>query len=167
MNMPPIEFVGGLHIPTLEGFHDHLLNMAAEVIATGKELPTPMAYVLSDEGSLAVVPLMSLDKTAVALYQKLVVKQPMTRACALVFESWVTSHPKGTDPKKVSQPSDDPNRGEAVIVSIMTKGRQAFSINHIERPSNIVRKEPFKWLDEAGGTYEGRFIRNDNEPLHP
>jgi hypothetical protein len=29
----------------------------------------------------------------------------------------------------------------------------------IERPSNIVKKAPFQWLDEATGEYHGRFVR--------
>jgi len=159
MNLPPISFISGVHIPSLEGFHDHLLDIAAEVIATGEELPSPTIYVLSNAGELAIIAPMG-SKESSAGYQKAVVKVPIVRACALVFEAWISTHPGGVDKERVGLPSEDPNRTEAVGVSLMTAGRQAFTFSPIERPANIVRKAPFKWLDESDGAYKGRFIRD-------
>lgn len=159
-----ITFISGVHIPSLEAFHDHLLDTAAEVIARGDAWASPTTYVLSNDGKLAVIPPMgSKDRTA--QFQKAAVKTPLVRACALVFEAWVSNHPKEVDRKSVCLPSEDPNRTEAVVVSIMTAGRQAMSCSPIERPANIVHKTPIRWLDVNEGAHEGRFIRNVEKPI--
>lgn len=57
------------------------------------------------------------------------------------------------------EPRLDPDRGEAVFVSILTAGRQAMSMSPIERPANIVRRARFQWLDESPDKHGGRFVR--------
>lgn len=154
----PITFVSGLHIADLEAFHDRLLDIAAQIVASGKEC-APLTFILSNGGKLAIVP-PPASKTALANFQKMVVREPMVRACAIVFEAWVSA--KAYDERKTNSdfmPVDDPERSEAIVVSIMTAGRQAMSTSAIERPSNVVKKAPFEWLDEARGEHLGRFVR--------
>jgi hypothetical protein len=158
MNIPPITFINDVHIPDLETFHDHLLAMATQVVEAGDEFPSPTLFVLSNEGKLAVLPPLP-SKNMSASYQQGVVEHPMVRACALVFEAWVSTYAKDVDRTKVPMPSEDPNRKEVLCVSIMTKGRQALTYSDIERPSNTVKKTPFTWLDQAEGKHKGRFIR--------
>jgi hypothetical protein len=157
-----IIFVDGIHIPDLETFHNHLLDIASEKIAAGEELGAPTIFILSPDGKLAIMPAGALSKQGVANLQKMAVRDPLVRACALVFEAW-TSH--RTDEARKSNPDampvDDPNRGEAVIVSILTAGRQAMTFSPIRRPANTVEKARFEWLDESK-TFKkasGRFVR--------
>jgi hypothetical protein len=59
------------------------------------------------------------------------------------------------------EPRLDPERGEAVIVSILTAGRQALTFSPIKRPENTVEKAAFEWLDETKKLKKasGRFVR--------
>ena len=115
-----------------------------------------MLLTLSNGGQLAIMPAPGTPDTFTRL-QRSLTTDPMVRACALVFESWATNR---TD----IPPSEDPERGEAILVSIMTAGRQGISVSPIERPANTVRKGPFKWIDESGGEITGRFIRPAKAP---
>jgi hypothetical protein len=155
----PIVFADDVHIPDLAGFHDHILDTAVSIVESGKEQAAPVIFILSNDGKLAIIPAGPFPKEVIAAFQKAVVGEPMVRACAMVFEAWVSSHPKEVDRKSVCMPSEDPNRGEAIIVSIMTAGRQAMTISHIQRPANTVQRAAFEWLDESGGEFSGRFVR--------
>jgi len=155
----PIAFTSGLRIPSLEAFHDHLLDTSAKIIADGDEVHGPMIFILSRAGQVAVIPPVG-SKEGIARFQQAVVQEPMVRACALVFEAWMSTHPKEVDRKSVPMPRDDPKRQEAIVVSIMTNGRQAMSFSPITRPANTLERAPFKWLDEIeGAKHKGRFVR--------
>jgi hypothetical protein len=156
-----IAFVEGVHIASLEEFHDYLLGTASSIVASGKELASPMLFVLSNGGKLAIIPAASSSMQGIANYQQAVVREPMVRACAMVFEAWLSSHPIGTDRKNVPMPRDDPARTEAVGVSIMTAGRQAMTFSPIKRPENTVEKAAFEWLDKTKNLTKasGRIVR--------
>lgn len=156
-----IAFVDGVVIHELADFHDHLLGTAARIVGTGQELVSPMIFTLSKEGKLAIMPPAG-SKEAIARYQKAIVQDPMVRACAIVFEAWVSSYTKDDPrarPENRVEPRLDPAHTEGIVVSIMTAGRQALTISPIKRPENTVERAPFRWLDEGDGRHEGRFVR--------
>jgi hypothetical protein len=153
-----IEFMRGVHVPDLESFHDFLLDTAAQFVTAGGGLAVPMTVVLSKSGAVAIVPPLP-SKDGIAIFQKAVSQHATVRACAVVFEAWMSKKTPEEHKANPVQPVDDPDRGECITVSIMTAGRQAISISPIERPANIVKKAPFKWLDEVKGEHAGRFVR--------
>ena len=153
-----IAFVDAVQLDTLEAFHDHLLEVASSIIAAGDEC-IPLVFVLSMGGKLAILPPLP-SKDAAARYQQAVVQHPMVRACAVVFEAWMSQ--QSQEQRKANpdaMPVDDPKRSEAIVVSIMTAGRQAMTFSEIKRPSNTVERAAFEWIDETGGKFEGRFVR--------
>jgi hypothetical protein len=155
----PIAIVAGARFTELEAFYDWMLGTTAKMVAAGKSVEAHLIFVLFNDGQIAVMPPPG-SKDMLVTFQKFVVKEPMVRACAVVFEAW-TSH-KTEDPRKTNpnfRPADDPDRGEAIVVSILTAGRQVMTTSPIERPSNIVKKAPFQWMDEATGKHSGRFVR--------
>jgi len=156
MNMEPFMacVVTGIHIPDMQAFYDYLFDTSSKIVAAGKEIERPMVFVLTIRGELALIPT-SGTKDHIVAFQKAIVLEPEIRACALVFEAWV-SRQMQKDESKLIQASDDPAREEAIIVSIMTYGRQAFTFSIIERPANIVHKGQFKWIDHAD--IKGRFV---------
>jgi hypothetical protein len=158
MNSLGITFVDAVQLDTLEAFHDHLLEVASGIVAAGDEC-LPLIFVLTVGGKLAILPPLP-SKDAAALYQQTVVQHPMVRACAIVFEAWMshqTIEQRKANPD--AMPVDDPKRSEAIVVSIMTAHRQAMTCSEIKRPSNKVERAPFEWIDETGGSFGGRFVR--------
>ena len=153
----PMAFVDGVNLASLEAFHDHILAKAIEIVAAGGEVAAPMVFVLSRGGMLAIIPGGAFSKQSVATLQRDLAREPMVRACAVIFEAWVSTY--ASKPENPVMPVDDPGRTEALVVSILTAGRQAMTMSPIERPSNTVQKAPFAWLDESDGKFEGRFVR--------
>jgi hypothetical protein len=156
----PMAFVDGVQLASLEAFHDHILGTASGIVAVGKDVAAPVMFVLSQGGKLAIIPGAFLSKQGVANFQQAVVRDPMVRACALVFEAWVSAYE--TKPDNPVMPADDPNRTEAIVVSILTAGRQAMTFSPIKRPANTVERAQFKWLDEVDGKFDGRFVRRNS-----
>lgn len=153
----PMLSVRGVIIPDLVQFYAYLLDTSAEIIERGDCIGDPLIFVLHNDGTLSIAPTFG-DNDTLCAFQRNVVRDPAMRACAVISEAWVSTQKKG-DPRIM--PSEDPNRSEALIVSIMTAGRQATTFSRIDRPSNKVDKAPFEWLDEQKTYAEigGRFIR--------
>lgn len=152
--MIPISFHPGVNIPDLAGLHDHLLDVASEIVATGGDVATPVVFVLSMDGQLGMLSAATSSKDGIAEFQRVAVQNRATRACAVVMEVWTSENIQHRQ-----KPSLDPEGGEAIVASIMTAGRQAMSVSRIERPANVVHKAPLQWLDESEAEYRGRFVR--------
>jgi hypothetical protein len=159
--MPSMVLIGGMHVETIESFHESLLDIHCKGIERGKEQTEPAFYVLTTSGEIAIISGSSFaDMGDAALFQQHLVKEPLVRACAIVSEAWVAARTKEqNETMKDVRPKDDPNRTEAVVVSILTAGRQALTISPIRRPANIVERAPFQWLDEAKYKSGGRMVR--------
>ncbi len=114
-----------------------------------------MVFVLSRNGELAIGPAME-SKEATARFLKAAVQIPEVRASALVVEAWTA---KREDGQQRVEPRLDPERKEAIFVTILTAGRQAVSISPIERPANTVQKSPLQWIDESSEKWDGLFLR--------
>jgi len=145
--------VTGIHIPDMQTCYDYLFDTSSKIVAAGKEIERPMIFVLTIRGELALIPTAG-PSDHVAAFQKAIVLEPDIRACALVSEAWVSTR---TVESKHIQPRDDPAREEAIVISIMTYGRQAFSFSIIERPANIVHKGKFRWTEH--NDIKGRLVR--------
>ena len=151
--------VTGARMADLESFHGYLIDTASKIVAAGKEVERPLIFVLTRDGRMAILP-PPPSKDNLVQFQKSIVREPVVRACAVVFEAWTSS--RVLDMRKTNpgfMPVDDPQRTEAIIVSIMTTGRQSMTVSPIERPANVVHKAPFQWLDEKADKFSGRFIR--------
>jgi hypothetical protein len=144
----------------IEDFYTYLYNGAAAVVADKTE-HVPMMFALLDSGGIAVIPTPGMTKSQMESFQEYLVQQPPIRAAALVFEAYGVrvQHPEEL-PRNTSI-ANHPGRFEAVVISILTHGRQAFIQCEIDRTNDTLAKAPFKWMNEKGGgpVGVGRFIR--------